>query len=128
MENLQQEQKNLIKNNQVYFNVKDGKVSLKARGPICLEELILIVSTGLLSAMKTLVMQATDAEKESVKKDLYDMYNIAASNTLTYFAPELEKHTTLTEQAILNAENEIINAEHKKMKADKNYRPPSWVE
>jgi hypothetical protein len=44
-----------------------------------------------------------------VKEDLYDMYNAAASNTLNIFAPDIEMRPHLTAQAILEAENKIIN-------------------
>lgn len=52
---------------------------------------------------------ATDEQKEQFKHDLYDAYNQAASSVLALFAPELELRPDLTAEAILRAENEILD-------------------
>jgi hypothetical protein len=48
------------------------------------------------------------AEQGANKAELYDMYNEAASAFLSVFAPEIECHPDLTEQAILEAENKLL--------------------
>lgn len=59
---------------------------------------------------KSIVNQAKDAEEaEAIVEDLYDMYNQAASAFLTAFAPDLELRPDLTAEAILKAENEILD-------------------
>ena len=50
------------------------------------------------------------------------MYNAAASNTLSYFAPEIEMRPHLTAQAILEAENNIINRQYEKIANRKQRR------
>ncbi len=46
---------------------------------------------------------------EKVKEDLYDMANLMFSNVLSQFAPEIEMRPDLTCEAILKAENEILD-------------------
>ena len=59
---------------------------------------------------KSIVNQANDAEEaEAIVEDLYDLYNQAASAFLTAFAPEIELRPDLTAEAILKAENEILD-------------------
>ena len=61
--------------------------------------------------------------KEKAKQELFDLYNTACSNTLHYFAPEYDLHPDLTAEAILRAENQIINERYREMKrGDKNAR------
>lgn len=50
-----------------------------------------------------------DDKLKQVKEELYDMVNIAASNILHMFAPEIEMRPDLTAQAILEAENAILD-------------------
>lgn len=44
-----------------------------------------------------------------LKQEIYDAINVAASNVLELFAPELELRPDLTSEAILKAENEILD-------------------
>lgn len=46
---------------------------------------------------------------EEVKRELYDLVNIGASNILKKFAPEFELRPDLTAEAIMKAENEILD-------------------
>lgn len=48
---------------------------------------------------------------EQIKGDLYDMANLMFSNVLSQFAPEIEMRPDLTCEAILKAENEILDAQ-----------------
>ena len=57
---------------------------------------------------------ATDEKaNKAVKGEIYDIYNAAASNVLDMFDPTAEKCTNLTAEAILKAENEILEKEGK---------------
>lgn len=49
---------------------------------------------------------------EKVKEDLYDLANLMFSNVLSQFAPEIEMRPDLTCEAILRAENEILDEQH----------------
>lgn len=106
-----------MKDNQIHFNVKDNKVKISYKTPPNLEEFMQITFTAILSAMQATVhSQKTEAEQDQCKAELYDMLNVAASRTLEFFAPEYELRPNLTTQAILEAENKIIEREVKNKK------------
>jgi hypothetical protein len=114
-----------MKDNQIIFEIKDNKVKLHDRNKsINISEFIQVISTGMLMAMNAIVAAASEDMRQAVKEDLYDMYNAAASNVLRYFAPEIDMHPTLTTQAILEAEDKIIEREYAKAQKDPNYVSP----
>lgn len=114
-----------MKNNQIYFNIKDDKVKLSFKdNSLSITDFLQVVSTGILTAMQGIVNSAPIEQQESIKEDLYDLYNAAASNTLHYFAPEIDMRPHLTAQAILDAEDKLINTEYKKAKEDPSYTSP----
>jgi hypothetical protein len=114
-----------MNDNQIYFNIKDNKVKLAFKDKsLNIADLIQVISTGILCAMQSIVSSAPEAERQQVKEELYDMYNAAASNTLSYFAPDIEMRPHLTAQAILDAEDAIINKEYNHAKVDPNYHSP----
>lgn len=59
-----------------------------------------------------------EARLEKVKDEIYDMVNVAASNILRQFAPEIEMRPNLTAEAILKAENAILDEKSKIKEAD----------
>lgn len=97
-----------MKNTTVHIHVQDNKVSISYNHSITLPDFITLMSTAILSAMQQTVANIPEAERERAKEEIYDMYNAAASNTLHYFAPEIDMRPHLTTQAILEAENAII--------------------
>ena len=97
-----------MKNTTVHIQVQDDKVSISYNHSITLPDFITLMSTAILSAMQQTVASVPEAEREHAKEEIYDMYNAAASNTLHYFAPEIDMRPHLTTQAILEAENAII--------------------
>lgn len=111
-----------VKNNQIIFNIKDNKVSVKPRGPMSLEDIVQVCMTGLLGAMNSCVKAAPEEQQAALKEYVYDRFNIAASRTLSIFAPELEARPSLTEDAILRAENELLAEEIAKKEADPDYQ------
>ena len=109
----------------------NGKVSFNLDGKFVAEDVVLICNTVILSAMnqlvanyeKTLEANAPDTANKDVqitelKGMLYDFYNVNASNLLTMFAPEFDKNPDLTTQAILKAENELIEEKYEELKAE----------
>lgn len=62
-----------------------------------------------LNMFSDIVHKTKEEDKENVRGELYDMYNLAASAFLKAFAPEFELRPDLTEEAILRAENEILD-------------------
>ena len=61
-----------------------------------------------LNIFNDILNNAKEEDRERTRDELYDMYNLAASAFLKAFAPELELRPDLTEEAILRAENEIL--------------------
>ncbi len=64
----------------------------------------------------------------SIKQQLYSMYNDAVSSVLQLYAPEFELRPDVTAEAIMRAENDIINERYNKLNreqrraAHKNYK------
>lgn len=118
---------------------QDGKVAFKLEGSFTAEDVILICNTVCLSAMNQLVESYTKTLTSSVKGPvndeiltqkiselkgmLYDFYNVNASNLLNTFAPELEQHPDLTAQAILEAENRLIEQKYEELKKNNKIIP-----
>lgn len=118
----------------------NGKVSFNLDGKFVAEDVVLICNTVILSAMnqlvanysKTLEANApegidTEAQIAELKGMLYDFYNVNASNLLVTFAPEFEKNPDLTTQAILKAENELIEEKYDELKAEGKLVPLKTV-
>lgn len=109
-----------MENNTITFTVKDNKIHLDYAHPMTISDLLQALSTGILLSMRSIAdSQETEQAKQQVKEDLYDMFNAAASNVLYLFAPEIEMRPDLTAEAILNAENDIIDREYKKFQKEK---------
>ena len=77
----------------------------------CLDALKLLLG-GILFTIQHAHATISDAQPEKaeeVKRELYDLVNIGASNVLKKFAPEFELRPDLTAEAIMKAENEILD-------------------
>lgn len=61
-----------------------------------------------LNIFNDILDNAKEEDRDEVRGELYDMYNLAASAFLKAFAPDLELRPDLTEEAIMRAENEIL--------------------
>ena len=72
-----------------------------------LDFLSLAFSACLMVMRKTVENTPVDYKQE-VKEDLYDKFNQMASRTLETFIPDKELRPDLTEQAILEKEDEIM--------------------
>lgn len=103
-----------MENNQIHFNVNNNKVKVSFKKPVPLPDFLQIIQTGILTALNSYLKSANN--EEAAKKELYDLYNTACSNTLHYFAPEYDLRPDLTARAILRAEDDIINEEYRKLK------------
>jgi hypothetical protein len=108
-----------MNNNQIHIKIKDGQVSCHTDKPMSIQEFIQATCTCTLGMMQSLVAKAPEGSEQEIKEDLYDMYNAAASNTLRYFAPDIDMRPHLTTQAILEAENNIIKRQSKAAKKAK---------
>lgn len=121
------------KSNKRLINIaeEDGKVSFKLAGSFTAEDVVLICNTVILSVMNQLVNSYEKALAEAAKGPvtdqkvrekvaelkgmLYDFYNVNAANLLVAFAPEFEKNPDLTTQAILKAENDLIEEKYNEL-------------
>lgn len=122
---------------------EDGKVSFKLAGSFTAEDVILVCNTVILSAMNQLVGNYEKALAEAAKGPvtdqkwgekvaelkgmLYDFYNVNAANLLSAFAPEFEKNPDLTTQAILKAENDLIEEKYDELKKEGKLVPLKTV-
>lgn len=129
------------KSNKRLINIaeEDGKVSFKLAGSFTAEDVVLVCNTVILSAMNQLVnnyekvlSEGATGPKADAKLDekvrelkgmLYDFYNVNAANLLVSFAPEFEKNPDLTTQAILKAENDLIEEKYEELKAENKIVP-----
>ena len=113
-----------LKDNEICFKVENNQVTVTSKTPVSLENLMRIVMTGLLGAMNSLSKVGnTKSEKKLLKEYIYDRFNLEASHVLEVFAPEIEMRPSLTTDAIIKAENDLLQAEIDKAEKDKNYKP-----
>ena len=94
--------------NKIQISLQDNQVKVEFQANLNLQDFLALMSTAILSAMKQTVQSLPTEQQAEATEEIYDMYNAAASNTLSYFAPEIEMRPHLTSQAILEAENAII--------------------
>ena len=92
----------------------DNTVEVKTSG-LDYQQFLQVVLTAIEGAADTLIREAKkhvdevpDIEQQC-RDALFDLTNMAFSSTLERIDPEGELHPTLTTQAILEAENKIIN-------------------
>jgi hypothetical protein len=68
--------------------------------------------------MSTFNDEVPEEHKQAVKEEMYDMFNIGASNVLQEFAPDIEARPDLTTEAIMKAEDEIMEEKIHQMSVD----------
>lgn len=103
-----------MEDNKIIITVKDDTISINQKTPLEIGDLLLVFGTASLAVMNSLVSQVPEDEKEACTNAMYDAYNMVASNVLAQFAPHLELRPNLTTQAILEAENKLIDEHYKK--------------
>lgn len=91
-------------------DIEKNKLNIKANTPISFKDFVETTFNGVLTFARMVLRETKDAHYTAVKEELYDLINVAASNLLRSFAPDLELRPSLTEDAILKAENEIISS------------------
>ena len=74
-------------------------------------DIIIHCLSACLRTMENVVQNAPEKDKQGFTEELYDFFNVQASNVLKVFAPDLELRPDLTAEAILNAENAILDAQ-----------------
>ena len=110
----------IMKDNKLTIEIRNGETSIGTESPISILDLLELTLQLQLQAMESFIEKIPEEDKAAVKADLYDKYNEGASALLSVFAPELELREDLTAEAILKAENEIIEAKYAAMMEEKN--------
>ena len=107
---------------------EEGKTSFRLSQPTSLEVTTQILLTVQLALMKAQLASVPVEHQPKVKEHVYDMVNVAASNMLTQYAPDIELRPDLTAEAILQHENQLIEekyealSEQEKQKGKKAYK------
>lgn len=90
----------------------DSETGLSSNEHLSFDDALRLIGTAALSIMEGLdkYVQENDAENyESVHGAIYDKFNIMAGNILDAFDSTRSPATDLTTEAILRAENEILD-------------------
>jgi len=86
-----------------------SKTHFEVHGNLSLEDLLNITFTAQFRFMVQTLERVPEANRADAKGYFYDMFNKSAARVLEMFAPELEIHPDLTAEAILAAENRILD-------------------
>ena len=96
-------------NNQIILTIKEDKMTTRCQHPMDIRDVLTALATASLATMRTFVDKLPEDAKAKVTEDLYDVYNVTASHILENFAPDIEMRPNLTAEAILKAENNILD-------------------
>lgn len=110
--------------NKLILTEENGQFNMHTEAPIDFQNLVQMLLTAMLGACRATMETAEESydanekiqnevDKEvflrQVKGEIYDMINFGVTNMLGEFAPEIENHPDLTAQAIMEAENAILD-------------------
>lgn len=109
------------------YNEKN-EVRVKTSREANFEEILQVSFSGTLALMYDLLAKVPEEDRTAAKGELYDMLNIAASNALSVFAPEIEMRPNLTVDAIMKAEDEIIASYESGEALAEQYGAPENIE
>lgn len=104
--------------NKITITLNDqNQIKLKSQNPISFEDLLQITQTAVLGHANQIMGCVPEEDEEKVRGFMFDLMNQAFSRTLEFFAPEYELHPDLTAQAILEAENQLIERKFNERKS-----------
>lgn len=95
--------------------LKNGNLQIEIDDKPTIEQITHMLMNTQLHAMREILKQAPEAQKEQVKALIFDLVNLKMSAVLESFAPDYELRPNLTAEAIVKAENEILKDEMSKM-------------
>lgn len=107
---------------------ENGEVRVQIDRQVNFEEILQVTFSGTLALMHDLLAKVPEEDQTAAKETLYDMLNIAASNALSVFAPEIEMRPNLTVDAIMKAEDEIIASYESGEALAEQYGAPETIE
>lgn len=102
----------------VEVNTK-GNVVIETTKNYSLSDFTLLLLNAILYMAKNAIAKAPKGEEEKYKATIYDMLNLRFSGLLENLAPEYELNPGLTEEAIMKAENEILEEKVKQYEMSK---------
>jgi hypothetical protein len=97
-----------------------GGVSLQTDDNVQIADLMDMLMTVALGSMNDMRESAPEGKDEEVRDYLYDNFNLAASTVLQEFAPDRELRPDLTEEAILEKQDEIMERVLKEQEKNEN--------
>lgn len=95
----------------MFLNI-DSEKGMSSSEKLSFDDALRLIGTATISIMEGLDTYVKDNDKENYEKvhaHIYDTFNILAGNILDAFDNTRSPATDLTAEAILRAENEILN-------------------
>lgn len=95
------------------ITLTDNKeLHMEADTPLTPLQLIDLTLSANLAMMNATLKSAPNKDKQKIKEYLFDTFNVAASSLLAQFAPDIPLRPDITEEAIIQLEEELKNAKH----------------
>lgn len=112
----------------IITTTEDGQLDIALADVTSFPQFVQELFTGLLAMMTQTANRANADNREEAVQEIYDMVNNAASNVLSLFAPEIDMRPTITTEALLRAENEIMREVVEKFEAEEGpiHEPASF--
>lgn len=85
-----------------------------ASEPLDAIDAVNITISGLNAMFQSIVDQVPEEEQQACKEELYDIFNQGASAFLSHWIPDKQLRPDLTEEAILEMENNLLEKKAKK--------------
>lgn len=92
----------------IKITLKDNELHVNTQN-VTLQEFTNMLMSAQLNAMTQTLNNAPTDQQPQVKEFLFDDFNQAASALLAQFAPDIDLRPDLQEEAILQAEDELLN-------------------
>jgi hypothetical protein len=92
-----------------------NEFKIETSGHLTISDAFLMLANGSLQFARQAMTHAPKGEEEKIKSTMYDMMNLRFSAVLENFAPEYELRPGLTAEAIMKAENELLQDEMSKV-------------
>lgn len=93
----------------VNIHAHDQKIDYETKGSVRIEGFTQAILTVILAVYQKSLESVESKDQKHAKEVLFDLLNQSFSGVLRLFAPEIALRPDLTEDAILQAENDLIN-------------------
>lgn len=98
---------------QIVINLsEDGQITMTTNPPMPMPMYLQVVMSTIEATAQATINGAPEEHRTQVRDDLYGLLNFAASAVLDRIDPEYVRNPGLTAEAILKAENEIIEEQY----------------